>query len=146
MCRVSLGERERGIVLINISQAGQILKMKCLHMPPPPPPLSAGQFDYCRKPLFHPISASPLLSHTPICIFSLGSLPYLSIHPVTPVIHLFFPLFPQCFLFLPSLWQRRASSKCRSSHELSTCFGHLYWYEKVQSFLFFLIPSHNNPR
>lgn len=116
-------------------------------MPPPPIP-SAGHFDYCRKPLFHPISASLLLSHTVICIFSFGFLPYLFQFILS---HLLFTCFSSfspspVFLFPPSLWQLRASSKCMASHELSTCFGHFYWYEKVQSCFSFVISYHNTSR
>lgn len=62
-----------------------------------PHPLLSRSFWLLQKTILPPhLHFSAALSHTLICIFSLGSLPYLSIHPVTPVIHLFF-LFPPCF-------------------------------------------------
>lgn len=93
------------------------------------PPPSAGHFDYCRKPLFHPISTRLLLSHTVICIF----LSWLSSTSFSASCHtcyslvLFFPSFPPVFLFPPSLWQRTTSSKCTARHELSTCFGAFFY-------------------
>lgn len=116
--------------------------MKRLHMPLPRPP-SAGHFDYCRKPLFHPISASPLLTHTVICIFSPGSLPHLSIHPVTPVIHLFFFFFYSP-LFL--LWQCRTSSKFTASHGHLCLLWAFLLIRKKCSHPFLSNTPHNNIR
>lgn len=121
-CRVS--GQERGISLVNISQPGHIFKMRCLHIASTAPPqqvILITAENRCSTP-------SPLVCCSPtqsFAFFSLGSLPHLSVHPVTPVIHLFcfFPSFPPVFLFPPSLWQRTTSSKCTARHELSTCFG-----------------------
>lgn len=127
------GERERGLLLINISQAGQILKMKCLHIasaappPPSPPKHPAGHFDYCRKAVVPP----PISPTQSFAFFSL-----LALFRIFQFIlsHLLFTCFfspllyipPLCFLSPPLLSSvaQRSSSKCTASHELSTCcFG-----------------------
>lgn len=98
-CRVS--GQERGISLVNISQPGHIFKMRCLHIASTAPPqqvILITAENRCSTP-------SPLVCCSPtqsFAFFSLGSLPHLSVHPVTPVIHLFcfFPLFPLCFFSL----------------------------------------------
>lgn len=91
------GERERGLLLINISQAGQILKMKCLHIAfPPPPKHPAGHFDYCRKAVVPP----PISPTQSFAFFSL-----LALFRIFQFIlsHLLFTCFFSPLLYIPPL-------------------------------------------
>lgn len=86
-------ERERGLLLINISQAGQILKMKCLHIASAAPPKhSAGHFDYCRKAVVPP----PISPTQSFAFFSLLALFHIFQFILS---HLLFT----CFFFSPPL-------------------------------------------
>lgn len=125
---------ERGIS----PRLGIYLKTRCLHIASTAP----GHFDYCRKLLFHPISTPALLSHTVICIFSLGSLTHISVHPATPVIHLFFPLvsFPSVFVASPQP-HLHAQPGMSSLPALG-----IFTRTKKCNHPFLLTPSHSNSR
>lgn len=123
------GERERGLLLINISQAGQILKMKCLHIaspPPAPPNTQQVILIIAEKPLF--LRRSLPHSHLHFSLSWLFSVSFNSSCHTCYSLAFFLPscISPHCVFSPPLLSSvaQRSSSKCTASHELSTCcFG-----------------------
>lgn len=131
-------------------------------MPPPPQPPQTPSRSFWLLQKSRCSSAD--LSHTVICIFlSLGSFPYLSIHPVTPVIHLLFfsPLVYPPTVFSPPLsspqWHREAhlnaqpvmSSLPAALGNFLKCRLSIYFTgikKKCNHPFSFLIPSHNKSR